>query len=131
MAVDWDEVQRRNPHLVRYLAEVRAKRGALPDFVETLGRDLKDKKTVDVLYPVGDPIFIHVYDDGETHQRHYRSIEPTLSKEEQAKYRKVKDNVLRLAPYEDTPETIDDLRATLRRLLAKTVTVSSDRKSVV
>ena len=125
MAVDWDDVQRKNPHLAAYLKEVRAERGTLPQVVESLGRDMKDKKIVDVIYPVGDPIFIHVYDDEEKHERHYRAVEPRLSKDEQLKYRRVKDSILRLAPYEDTPNTTDELRATLRRLLSKIVTVSS------
>lgn len=107
-----------NPHLAAYVQEFTAKRSA-PEFHERLGRDLKALKRVNIIYPVGDPIFIHIWDDEETGQRHYVNIEPTMTTEERAKYQSARDKILRLAPFEPTPRTQEELRATLRRLIEK------------
>ena len=122
MPVDLNETMARNPHLARYIAEYQKKTTRIPTFVESLGRDMKSLKEVDVMYPVGDPIFIHIYD--YEFKRHYVAVEPVLSKDERAKYNKIKESILRLAPFEDTPAGNDELRATLRRLLDRTVRVS-------
>jgi flagellar protein FlaI len=110
-----------NPHLAAYLQEFSKKHSA-PTFHEALSRDMKNLEKVNVLYPVGDPIFIHIWDDDEG-GRHYVNIEPEMSKDERAKYEAVKEKLLRLAPFERTPRTQEELRETLRKLLARTVRV--------
>lgn len=109
-----------NPHLAVYMAEF-AKRRDLPQFVERLNRDMKSVKKVNVVYPVGDPVFIHIWDDEEAAARRYVNIEPVLTPEEHKKYGQVRDSILRLAPFEPTPRTQEELRATLRRLIEKSV----------
>ncbi len=125
MPIDWADAERRNPHLALYLKDWRQKALPMPELRESLGRDMKEKKVVNVLYPVGDPIFIHVYDDAAEHARRYVHIEPQLTKDEQKKLRKVKEAILRLAPYEETPHSTDELRSTLRRLLERSVTTGA------
>lgn len=105
-----------NPHLGAYLAEYTQKH-PMPDFHERLGRDQKSLKKINLIYPVGDPVFIHLWDEEETGQRHYVNIEPFMSDVERQKYVLVRDRILRLAPFEPTPRSQDDLRQTLRRLI--------------
>jgi len=53
-------VLKNNPHLLRYLDSwIRAGRQP-PEYLEQLSRDLRYRKRINVVYPVGDPIFIHV-----------------------------------------------------------------------
>ncbi|MHB8587137.1 MAG: type II/IV secretion system ATPase subunit [Thermoplasmatota archaeon] len=106
-----------NPHLAAHLRQYQKKAGRVPEFRQTLGRELKDAKKLDVLYPVGDPIFIHVYDDPGG--RHYHAVEPSLTEKEWALYAEIKEAVLRLAPLEETPTTSDELRKSLRRLFGR------------
>ncbi|MFA5861936.1 MAG: type II/IV secretion system ATPase subunit [Candidatus Thermoplasmatota archaeon] len=107
-----------NPHLGAYIKEFTQKR-SMPDFHERLSRDMKALKKLNLIYPVGDPIFIHLWDEEETGQRHYVNIEPFMSDHEREKYVQVRDRILRLAPFEPTPRTQDDLRQTLRRLIER------------
>ena len=120
--MDLQKALEANPHLGAYLQDFSAKHKP-PEFHERLGRDMKSLKKVNVLYPVGDPIFIHIWDDEETGQRRYVNIEPRLTDEERLKYVQIKDKLLRLAPFEPTPRTQEDLRQTLRRLIEKAVRV--------
>ena len=112
-----------NPHLGAYVEEF-AKRYETPKFHERVTRDMKSLQKVNIIYPVGDPIFIHIWDDHETGSRRYVNIEPTLDPAEREKYFAVKDRILRLAPFEPTPRSQDDLRETLRRIIGKAVRVS-------
>ena len=112
-----------NPHLAQYVQEFAAKHGATPSFHERLTRDMKSLQKVNVIYPVGDPIFIHIWDDHDTGSRRYVNIEPVLTDAEREKYHAVRDRILRLAPFEPTPRDQDALRETLRRLIDKSTRV--------
>ncbi len=68
----------RNPHLRKYLERWAAQGNPPPTFYEQLSRDLKKIKDLNVLYPIGDPLFVHVYapKDVATGYRKYIVIEP-------------------------------------------------------
>jgi len=95
---DLEEAMRNNPHLREHFEAYRLKMGRVPEFMPTLSRDLKDSPKRDYIYPVGDPIFIHVYKTEEGTV--YHAIEPRLtSAEEAAKYNQIQDRILEIAPY--------------------------------
>lgn len=54
---------------------------------------MKYMREKDLLYPVGDPIFVHIYDDN------YNVIEPRLTEREHKIYRKALNYILREAAY--------------------------------
>ncbi len=126
--MDAQQALSKNPHLAAYLTQFTQSHKA-PEFHERLTRDMKSMKKVNVIYPVGDPIFIHIWDDEEASTRRYANIEPVLTNQEKEKYQRVKDSILRLAPFEPTPKTQDDLRATLKRLIEKSIRVSGERQA--
>ncbi len=65
-----------NPHLLRYLDEwIRSGREP-PRYMEQLSRDLRYEKRINILYPVGDPIFIHVYSRGPGLRPIYVVVQP-------------------------------------------------------
>ena len=121
--VDIQQAILNNPHLGAYVQEF-SKHHDAPTFHERVTRDMKSLQRVNIIYPVGDPIFIHIWDDEETGSRRYVNIEPSLTEAEREKYFAVKDRILRLAPFEPTPRSQDDLRETLRRIINKAVRVS-------
>ena len=58
---DFRDALSKNPHLMRYIDDL-AKRGRpLPEYMEQLSRELRYRDEVNIVYPVGDPIFIHIY----------------------------------------------------------------------
>ncbi|HET6405038.1 MAG TPA: type II/IV secretion system ATPase subunit [Candidatus Thermoplasmatota archaeon] len=126
---DLNQAMANHPHLAQYLAEF-AQHHEMPQFHERLNREMKSLKKVNIIYPVGDPIFIHIWDDEESGSRRYVNIEPVLTPEEKQKYDQVRDSILRLAPFEPTPRTQEELRATLRRLIEKSVRVGALQMSL-
>ncbi len=94
--MDIEIAMENNPHLRTYLEEY-SKKGPRPNFVAGLKEELATKKKVNLIYPVGDPIFIHIY-MGEAGGRHYQAIEPVLNESESTRMEEVRDQLLELAP---------------------------------
>ncbi len=112
----------RNPHLRKYVEEVKKKTGKSPEFRETLSRDLGKLEEFSIIYPLGDPLFVHVYTDVDGN-KHYHVIEPEPLDPE--KYKRILDMILRLAPYEKPPENKEEFEALLDKLIDKVVTTSA------
>ncbi|WP_297439378.1 type II/IV secretion system ATPase subunit [Thermococcus sp.] len=94
----------RNPHLRRYVDEFVKKTGKFPEFYPQLSRDMKEIKYPNIIYPVGDPIFIHIYGDIHTRKK-YIVVEPRITNPiEEQKYDALKDKILELAPEKSIPE---------------------------
>ena len=114
---------KRNPHLRTYLDSFRRKYGVLPVFTPQLSRDMKALPRPNLLYPVGDPIFIHIFTDREGNKK-YIAVEPRLAnQEEKKKYDAVLDFMLELAPLEPTPETEEELERLIDKLFDRVVTI--------
>ncbi len=118
-----DEALKRNPHLKRYLDSFKKREGTLPTFLPSLSRDLKSLPRPNIIYPVGDPIFIHIYTNKEG-VKQYIAIEPKIAKkDEEEKFNAIMDRMLELAPYEDVPKNEEEMDKLIDKLFAKTTTI--------
>ncbi len=70
----------KNPHLKQYVDKI-IQEGRRPLYLEQLSRDMRYLKKVDVIYPVGDPIFIHIYTMEGEERSVYHPIEPSIPEE--------------------------------------------------
>jgi flagellar protein FlaI len=66
------------PHLRDYLAELQRKGMRPPTFAVQLSRDMRDMEEVNVLYPIGDPYFVHVYSVRGEKWRRYVVVQPRI-----------------------------------------------------
>ncbi|CAD5244567.1 type II/IV secretion system ATPase subunit [Thermococcus camini] len=107
----------RNPHLKAYIEGFMKRTGKLPDFHPQITRDMGDIKYPNIIYPVGDPIFIHIYGDMHT-ERRYLVVEPRISgPAEEAKYEILRDKILELAPQRKIPEDSEEFERFLDELI--------------
>lgn len=115
-----EEAQRRNPYLSEYLNDFERDKKAVPLFVTQLSREMVLEKTPNIIYPVGDPIFIHIY--GETGKDvEYIAVEPQLKKDEIDKYNFVVEKVLERGLKGAAPVSKESLKQSLLSLLDETV----------
>lgn len=114
----------KNPHLQQYLDSLEEQGISLPEFEVQLSRSMSDLDYPNLIYPVGDPIFIHILGDAEKGEIKYISIEPWLSEIELEKYDTVMDAILEKAPHEPVPETEAELEKMIIKLLDNTVQIS-------
>ncbi len=66
------------PHLRDYLAELQRTGMRPPTFAVQLSREMRDLEDVNVLYPIGDPYFVHVYSVRGEKWRRYVVIQPRM-----------------------------------------------------
>ena len=129
MASKFDIAMSRNPHLAEYVKKIQAELKEKPEFYEQLSRDMKDLDWVNVIYPVGDPIFIHVY--GRRAERKYRVIQPELTDKEKIKFNKIKELIFIKAGYEPPHKTKEEFERQIERLLKDSVRITKEYEDFV
>ena len=118
---DLKSVVGRNPHLGTYL-EGTFQGGQTPDFTPGLDRADRDRDPLNLIYPVGDPIFIHLTKD-QFGQNIYQAIEPSLNEDDQEKYERILDRVLMTAHENEIPETDEEMESLLEEKLTQLTSV--------
>jgi flagellar protein FlaI len=116
-------VLQRNPHLNLYLQNYAQKTNQMPKFMETLSKDISRESHVDVVYPVGDPIFIHLHGSKDMGQ-HYDVIQPMMTGEIQSSYDQVVEKIFIRSREEKIHTTDKEFNDVLDRLLKEIVKVS-------
>jgi len=116
-----EDAMRRNFHLREYIEQFRKKYGKMPEFHQQLSRDMKEIPQPNIIYPVGDPIFIHIYGDTHTDKK-YIVIEPKIeTRDEEKKYEAIKNKILELAPFKDIPEDEEEFEVFLDDIFEEAV----------
>jgi flagellar protein FlaI len=110
-----------HPHLRDYLEKWVAEGNKEPEFYVQLQSDMAKLKEFNFLYPVLDPMFIHVYKTGVSGKR-YVTIEPSMAEETHGKYEDVLSAILKEAPYEKSHETKAEFTEVLDKLMRKVTT---------
>ncbi len=123
MAIDpeFEKAMQRNPHLRKYIAQFEKETRTVPEFVIQLPKKLAEFPNL--LLPVGDPIFIHLYGVQKEAVVNYIAIEPDMGEEEMVKYDQIMDMVLEKAPAEPVPKNEAELSIQIHKLLDECVEV--------
>lgn len=107
----------RNPHLREYVENYYSRHGVMPTYVLTLNEEMSRLKSPNLIYPIGDPLFIHIHTVDKDIR--YRIIEPRLTKEGEKKYDKVVEALLFLAQRMREPSDREELVRLLDELLLR------------
>ncbi|WP_406671064.1 type II/IV secretion system ATPase subunit [Methanolobus sp. ZRKC4] len=117
MDQEFEKAIQRNPHLGEYVKKFMQENGEdEPTFVVSLSKDLS-KDYVNIILPVGDPVFIHLYGTSELGEVKYFGIEPLLTSTERKKYQVVLNIILEKSARESVPESESELKDLITKLL--------------
>jgi flagellar protein FlaI len=118
---NFNEAQAKFKHLRAYVNKVSEKIG-VPEFVPALNRDMRSLENPNIIYPVGDPIFIHLTkrDSAVT----YTVIMPELTEDEKHFYDTILDRIIEIAHTAAIPQTQDELRDVLIALYNEVIKIS-------
>lgn len=118
-----EAARERNPHLDTYLRALEKEGKPLPAWHPVVSRDLKQQTPYNHLYPLGDPVFVHVVDEGGPFPR-YRPIEPVLEEELSQRSKTVRQRAfIHAGSVEHPPESKKAFEAELDALLERSVVV--------
>ncbi|MFP4118730.1 MAG: type II/IV secretion system ATPase subunit [Candidatus Woesearchaeota archaeon] len=115
---DLSEAKKKFAHVREYMKELSKQNILEPAMVKKPSKnDLVDNK-VNVIYPVGDPIFIHILKQ-QSGVIKYNILQPVLNKEDEKLYEKISEKILDTAYREPVPDNVMDITEVLFRLLDK------------
>jgi flagellar protein FlaI len=114
------EAQAKYPHLRAYVNKISNSMG-VPDFKVQLDRSLRSLEQPNLIYPVGDPIFIHIYK--KESQIFYKVLIPELTDEEKEYYDAILDRIIEVAHTAQVPQNQDDLRDVLISLYNEVIKI--------
>lgn len=127
---DFDEAKKSFQHFREYVEDLE-KKGKLPEFIPELSRDMKGKKFYNLIYPVGDPLFVHIHTDEEKGIIDYTIIEPYMTEKEQKTYDEIISKLVDIAYKEPVPDKIIDIGPVLLKLFDDVVTIKGTAVNVI
>jgi len=122
-----DELRRhaaRRPHLREHLQKFKQITGEYPMFIEEADDEYETNRP-NVLYPVGGPIYTHIYGDVGQDTKYY-AIEPDLSGEERNVFDSVRNRLLERSVTKPAPTDEAEYDDRIEELLGETTRVASD-----
>ncbi len=123
---DLDLAMRKFPHLARYIRKISREMGE-PEFHLTLDRKMKTINLPNILYPVGDPLFVHIFRRPKE-PLYYHVIEPELSEREMKLHDAVLDKMIDIAHRYPVPDKTEDMEPIILEILDKIVEVAPEGK---
>lgn len=119
---DFAKAQQKYPHLKRFVDKTTKELGK-PSWHAELPKDADEPEKINLIYPVGDPIFIHIKKTPDDTKTYYNVVEPKFTEEEQKIYDEVIDKLVDLAYKEPVPDDITKTTPILKKLLREATTV--------
>jgi archaeal flagellar protein FlaI len=119
------EATKKYPHVSEYLMEW-VKQNPLPAFIEKPGPALKKIKMPNVIYPVGDPIFIHIFKEKSGVVK-YNVIEPHVDETKTTKYDQILNKMVEVASTYPVPHDVREIGPVLEKIYDLTVQVGESQ----
>jgi len=117
----------RRPHLREHLQKFKQITGEFPLFIEEADDEYETDRP-NVLYPVGGPIYCHIYGDIGQDMKYY-AIEPDLSAEEWDVFDEVRNRLLERSVTKPAPQDEAEYDDRIEELLQETTAVTDEDSS--
>jgi flagellar protein FlaI len=119
ITTSFDEALNKYEHLRNYINEISLKIG-LPEWMTSLDFSLRSRAEFNILYPVGDPIFIHIYKlpSGEAL---YNVIEPELNDNEKKKLEQIQTKIVKYAIEDINFNNVEEVKRYIIDLFNKVI----------
>ncbi len=114
----------RRPHLREHLQKFKQITGEFPMFIEEADDDYESNRP-NVIYPVGGPIYCHIYGDVGQDIKYY-AIEPSLSQDEYGLFEQVRNRLLERSVSKPAPQDEAEYDDRIEELLQETTKIAGD-----
>ncbi len=106
------EQAQQHRHLFRYLHMLAVQEFGVPEYHEKLARKMGDIERPNIIYPVGDTTFAHIFPDPEDSRNYYIPVEPVIGQDCDTLMGMVEDrlvDVVHKLPQPSSPEEQKDI----------------------
>jgi flagellar protein FlaI len=118
------EQAQQHHHLFRYLHAVPTEEFGVPEYHEKLSRKLGDIEEPNIIYPVGNATFAHIYPDPQDARAHYVPVEPIIGRDHSALMDKVEDQLVDVVHKLRQPTSLPEQREVLLEALGRVIAVN-------
>ncbi|MCU4799854.1 type II/IV secretion system ATPase subunit [Halobacteria archaeon HArc-gm2] len=118
------QVAARRPHLRDHLKKFKQITGEFPKYIEEADSKYESHRP-NVLYPVGGPIYCHIYGDLGQEMKYY-AIEPELDQDEQVVFQKVRNKLLEKSVTKAAPQSEAEYDDRIEELLQDSTKVRDE-----
>jgi flagellar protein FlaI len=118
-----------SPHLMDYLHMIPMAEVGVPDFYPEISRKLGDIEHPNLIYPVSDEIFVHIYPDREDPRNYYLAVEPQVGMDLDHLLREVERRLLDYVDILAQAETLEERIAALAKAVECTCVVKGENNS--
>lgn len=115
----------RNPHLKEYVERFVSEGKPRPEFQMNISKESSEESRVNVIYPVGDPIFVHIYRTEE--EARYFAIEPVFSSKLRDKYYSALDRMVEVVPRQIEPTEPREFKLMIDHILEEICDLGVER----
>jgi len=122
------QIAANRPHLRDHLKKFKQITGEFPLLIDEPTSEYETSRP-NVLYPIGGPIYCHIYGDLGQDMKYY-AIEPSLSGDEQTLFSKIRDELLDRSVSKSVPEEESEYDDRIEELLQETTTIERDRSGL-
>ncbi|AZH25313.1 type II/IV secretion system ATPase subunit [Haloplanus aerogenes] len=122
------QIAANRPHLRDHLKKFKQITGEFPMLIDEPTSEYETSRP-NVLYPIGGPIYCHIYGDLGQDMKYY-AIEPSLSGDEQSLFSKIRDELLDRSVSKAVPEEESEYDDRIEELLEETTTIERDRSGL-
>jgi flagellar protein FlaI len=116
-------------HLFRYLHMIPIEEFGAPQYMEKLDRKTADTAQPNVIYPVGDATFAHIYPDAQDARNYYIPIEPIIGRDYGALFETVEDRLVDVVHKLQQPSTPDEQKEVLLEALSRIATAGPGNRN--
>jgi flagellar protein FlaI len=114
------------PHLLEYLHQVPIAEVGVPEYYPELNRKLGDLKHPNLIYPVADYLFVHIFPDREDARDYYIAIEPSSVGDLEPILEQLERRLMDYVDALERAETPEAKAEVLRRAVRENCVVTSD-----
>ncbi|GAB6863234.1 type II/IV secretion system ATPase subunit [Haloplanus litoreus] len=122
------QIAAQRPHLRDHLKKFKQITGEFPLLIDEPTSEYETHRP-NVLYPIGGPIYCHIYGDLGQDMKYY-AIEPSLSGDERTLFGKIRDELLDRSVSKAVPEEESEYDDRIEELLQETTTIDRDRSGL-
>ena len=123
--VAFSKAMEHNPHLSVYVQEFMNVQRKMPEFHTSLAKEVGDREELNIIYPIGDPLFVHVFMTKSVPIT-YTSVQPILDDYLRPRYDRIIHQVYNKALLEKPHDTIKEFEESLMKLIDASTVVSDN-----
>jgi flagellar protein FlaI len=123
LSPELSEQAQQHPHLLRYLHMVSTGEHGIPEYHEKLERKMGDVDQPNIIYPVGNATFAHIYPDAQDARNSYIPVEPIVGSDYGSLMETVEDRLVDVVHKLKQPSSPEEQEEVLLEALSQIATV--------